>query len=231
MSDFYKMKRGWHDSEFFGRDEYSRRDAWSWMVGQARWKDKTGVGETIKRGEFSHSIRFMADKFRWSKGRVERFLEALKNRDMIHVKTGTQTRTGQLVITICNYSEYQDDKRKTGTDMIEKRDSNRDKEEECSKEKEKNITLRGMSKPTDVSAQVWDDFLQIRKLHKAAVTETALKGIRREAEKAGLSLDGALQIVCTQGWRGFRADWVTKEKTKSTSTWKPGQHPNEGVIL
>jgi hypothetical protein len=72
--------------------------------------------------------------------------------------------------------------------------------------KEKNIRRQAaVSCPTDVSDQVWKDFLATR---KAKITETALKGIEREAQKAGWTLESALQECTVRGWRGFKAEWV-----------------------
>jgi uncharacterized protein YdaU (DUF1376 family) len=67
---------------------------------------------------------------------------------------------------------------------------------------------RGFAKPDDVSEQIWNDFLAIRKSKKAPLTESAVQGIRREAQKAGWSLEDALRECCVRGWQGFKADWV-----------------------
>jgi uncharacterized protein YdaU (DUF1376 family) len=79
-----------------------------------------------------------------------------------------------------------------------------------------NIKQRSASslRPDDVSESVWDDFLAIRKAKKSPLTETALKGIRREAGAANLTLEKALQICCARGWQGFKADWVTDDLKK-----------------
>ena len=65
------------------------------------------------------------------------------------------------------------------------------------------------SPPDGVSPKIWQDFLKLRKAKKAPMTDTALDGIRREAEKAGYSLDLALETCCKRGWQGFEADWVS----------------------
>ena len=52
------------------------------------------------------------------------------------------------------------------------------------------------------------DWITLRKTKKAAITETALKGIQREADKAGISLQDALQVCCERGWAGFKAEWM-----------------------
>lgn len=69
------------------------------------------------------------------------------------------------------------------------------------------------SKPADVSDQVWESFLTLRRAKKAPVTEAALAGISREAEKAGIGLEQALEHCCARGWTGFKADWVREQAT------------------
>ncbi|EJU15153.1 hypothetical protein LH128_00180 [Sphingomonas sp. LH128] len=56
--------------------------------------------------------------------------------------------------------------------------------------------------------QTWADFLDLRARKRADVTATAVDGLRREAGKAGWTLEEALTETVTQGWQGFRADWV-----------------------
>ena len=64
-----------------------------------------------------------------------------------------------------------------------------------------------------VFEQVAKDYCQQR---KKKLTETAANGIYKQAQKAGISLNKALEICCARGWEGFKAEWV-KEKTE------PGQ--------
>jgi uncharacterized protein YdaU (DUF1376 family) len=64
--------------------------------------------------------------------------------------------------------------------------------------------------PEGVSPEVWQDFVKQRKAKKAAITETAIKGIQREANKAGITLNAALQEICARGWTGFKAEWMQK---------------------
>jgi uncharacterized protein YdaU (DUF1376 family) len=65
-----------------------------------------------------------------------------------------------------------------------------------------------LTTPDGVSDVVWQDFITLRKAKKASVTQTALKGILREANKAGIPLEDALRICCERGWAGFKADWI-----------------------
>lgn len=69
--------------------------------------------------------------------------------------------------------------------------------------------INTVSPPDGVSIKVWADFLKHRKQMKAPITETAMAGIRREAEKAGFSLEQALVTSMERSWRSFKAEWIT----------------------
>ena len=59
------------------------------------------------------------------------------------------------------------------------------------------------------------DFLVVRKAKKAgALTKTAIKGIQREADKAGLTLIEAVTVCCELGWQGFNAGWYAERQAK-----------------
>jgi uncharacterized protein YdaU (DUF1376 family) len=67
--------------------------------------------------------------------------------------------------------------------------------------------------PRDVDAQVWVDWTALRKAKRAAVTATAIAGIRKEAAKVGMSLEDAMRMSCERGWAGFKAEWVSAQAT------------------
>jgi hypothetical protein len=60
--------------------------------------------------------------------------------------------------------------------------------------------------PSDVGQQVWQDWLQLRKLKKASVTETVVTGARYEAAKLGWDLEKFLVEWCTRGSQGLKAE-------------------------
>lgn len=65
--------------------------------------------------------------------------------------------------------------------------------------------------PDGVTESVWNDYLKIRKAAKKPITDTALKGLLREASKAGKSLNEALVICCERSWLGFKAEWLKSD--------------------
>lgn len=58
-----------------------------------------------------------------------------------------------------------------------------------------------------ITGQLADDFITHRKACKAPITETALKGFQREADKAGIPLAEAITISIERNWRGFKSEW------------------------
>ena len=57
----------------------------------------------------------MATKFKWQKNKVDRYLKKLVLWGMVEI--GTSNGTGQNIITICNYNEYQKKNGKNGTEI------------------------------------------------------------------------------------------------------------------
>lgn len=81
-------------------------------------------------------------------------------------------------------------------------------ETETETETEKKTSV---SPPEGVSIQVWADFIKYRKALKAPVTDTAIDGFKREAKKAGYSLEQAIRTSIENNWRGFKAEWVSNK--------------------
>ena len=108
MRGLYTISRGVFDHPAFKQEPFTEREAWVWLIGEAQWKNnrKRINGQIIElnRGQLSHSIRFLAIRWDWSISRVNRFLKRLKIETMIE----TENETGQNIITICNYENYQD---------------------------------------------------------------------------------------------------------------------------
>ena len=66
-----------------------------------------------------------------------------------------------------------------------------------------------------VEGDLAQDYLAVRKDKRAAtLTKTALAGLEREANRAGLSLTQAITLCCERGWVGFRADWLQDKHTR-----------------
>lgn len=85
--------------------------------------------------------------------------------------------------------------------------------------------------PTNVSPDVWRDFLILRQGKRLPLTQTALMGIEKEAEKAGVSLETALMTCCEAGWASFRADWFQNRNSPSKIEHGGYVHVNKQLAL
>lgn len=93
-------------------------------------------------------------------------------------------------------------------------------------------TKTTIDRPDDVGEQVWDEFLILRKQKRKTFTELALKGMRREAEAAGLSLEEAMTMCVEHGWQSFQAKYVKDQNNGNRYRSKrqptcPGDWENE----
>lgn len=55
-----------------------------------------------------------------------------------------------------------------------------------------------------------EDWLRVRRQHKAPLTRTAWEATKREADAARMTIGAAVQMCAERGWRGFRAEYVQK---------------------
>jgi len=75
-----------------------------------------------------------------------------------------------------------------------------------------------------VDQQVAEDWLAIRKAHRAPLTKTALEAAQREAAKAGMALGDAIRIAVENSWRGFKAEWLQNKLGDSGHDKRTDQH-------
>jgi len=119
----------------------------------------------------------------------------------------SEKETKEVVTKLSQWLEQDDINTISGVyqdDMPEKR------REETDKEKEKETDT-----PSGVSQQVWDSFVKQRKTKKAQVTSLVIDGIQKEADKAGWTLEMALNEVVVRNWQSFKAEWVAKPENKA----------------
>ena len=86
---------------------------------------------------------------------------------------------------------------------------------ETKKEKKSAVAPR----PEDVSQQVWDDWVALRKRKGTTISQTAIDGAREDAAKIGWTLQQFLIEWCTRGSQGLKAEWIkSADKQNQTET-------------
>jgi len=81
-------------------------------------------------------------------------------------------------------------------------------ETEGERETETKKKATSVAPPEGVSDSVWQEFKSLRKAKKAPITQRAIDAITTEANKAGWTLEKALEECVVRGWQAFKADWV-----------------------
>ena len=127
------------------------------------------------------------------------------------------------------------EKSKTVTDSVTPgRDVTRDvtvthrEEKRREENKEQKTAPKGVDLLPGISERIVADFLAIRKAKKQPLTETAVTGIKREAEKAGMTLEQALTESCERGWASFKAAWLTNGTQATAAPIKKRKQLGEG---
>lgn len=110
MDGYYKISRKLLNSDLWLLEPFTKGQAWLDLIGLASFKKskirvKNGETIDIQRGECAWSVIKLAQRWMWSRGKVNRFIELLKNEKMIQQKICSNL----TIIKVLNYNFYQDD--------------------------------------------------------------------------------------------------------------------------
>lgn len=231
MSDggVFAVSRKLFDHPFFAPEPYTEREAWAWMIGAAAWQPKrVRVGRCmfdLDRGQLVFSERFLAEKWRWDKSRVHRFLKRLKNEAMIHALANRDATH----ITICNYDEHQfrgiTDEPRNEPPSEALANHSRTKEEELKKDKKKENNNKGTRLDPDWQPNADDIAFAQREGVKGEVLRVeALKFRNHWTSKSGKD---ATKINWERAWQ----NWILNSKNFQRGGSPPRAKPQSMMDL
>jgi len=98
--------------------------------------------------------------------------------------------------------------------------------------KPKRESATSVACPLDVSQQVWDDWVTLRKSKKAPITKTVLDGAIVEAKKLGWTLEQFLIEWCNRSSQGLKAEWIVKPNPYDVGrlTVAPSNEPDPALL-
>jgi hypothetical protein len=100
---------------------------------------------------------------------------------------------------------------RTGHGNVTRLEADTEADTETKKEEKKEKPAQALAIPPTLLA----DFLSVRKAKRAGpLTATAIAGLQREADKAGVTLEAAVTACCEFGWQGFNAVWYADRAPK-----------------
>lgn len=202
----------------FADEPFTEREAFMWMVGQASWRPReVRAGRYVvhtERGQFAASVRFMAEAWTWSKSRVSRFLKRLENRDTIRTESGT----GVLITTICDYDEFQPEIADSGTEPGQSAGQMRDssgtnkKNYKTYKKEDSPLPPDGDGEEVEAQPDLFDAFWKVypKRVEKRGA-ERKFRSAVRSGIDPGRIIDGARRYA--------QSDQVRRGFTKNPTTW------------
>lgn len=109
MSGWIKLHRSSFENQLYFKDKFTDWQAWVDLLLLANHKDnyfsKNGRRVLVKRGQVGYSIKELAKRWRWSRGKVSRFISFLAS-DLVQQISPQKNNTTTL-ISILNYEKYQ----------------------------------------------------------------------------------------------------------------------------
>lgn len=104
---FVIIHRSMQDHWLWKSEKFSKAQAWIDLILLASHSERAvmsrGVWVDLERGQVGVSKTFLAERWSWSRPKVDRYIDRLKNEQMIEVE---KNAVG-TVITVLNYDTYQ----------------------------------------------------------------------------------------------------------------------------
>lgn len=110
MDGWIRLYRQIQKCSIWDSDEpYDMRSAWLYLILNANYKDGKVITKnkklvSVERGQIFTSVRKLAEHWKWSNGKVLRFLSMLEQDKMLLI----DKHTSGTLLTIVNYGLYQD---------------------------------------------------------------------------------------------------------------------------
>lgn len=136
VQGWIKLHRTITQNQLWLVDPFSRGQAWVDLLLQANhspgyFRTANGARVDVDRGQCGMSQLTMSKRWKWSRGKVKRFLKELEKDGNICLQT-VQRNT---VLTICNYSKYQDE----SSSMVQQTDNKQDNKQDNKRGTNKNV--------------------------------------------------------------------------------------------
>ena len=117
MDGWIAFYRKLQESDIWLSEKFTRGQAWVDMIGLANHKDGSfrvrGNRVEVKRGQLAYSEISLANRWKWSRGKVRRFLAEIESE--MEQKIVQQKTNLTSLITILNYDKYQFNGTPSGT--------------------------------------------------------------------------------------------------------------------
>lgn len=152
MEGWIKIHRKLLENPIYFSEPFTRCQAWIDMLLIANHKEgyfyKRGVKVSVKRGQIGYDSSTLGERWKWSRGKVLRFLKDLeKDNQIVQQKNNVTT-----LISIVKYETYQTngttnettDGTADGTQIVQQTDTNKNDNNNKNEKNEKNIYAKSV---------------------------------------------------------------------------------------
>ena len=222
-------------------EPYTKGQAWIELLLLANHADnKMMINDNwvvIKRGQLHTSVLKLADRWKWSRGKVNRFLDVLKTDGMLNVECSKGGTTNGTTLTIVNYSVYQDsdttdsttnsttDDTTHGTTNGQRTDINNNDNNDKKEKNEKNkidieSAIFDFSPEVKDAIRRWVDYkkVQFRFTYKSDDSfKTFLKKLQTQSGNDNATIVAMVDQAIGNGWSGIYELKKTAQKPQPTN--------------
>ena len=220
---FLMLDRGILDHWLWLKKPFSEGQAWIDLLLLANIEDKKtsykGEMITCKRGDVNYSIKYLAERWKWSRHKVSDFLNVLEADGMVDTKR-TRHRT---VISIVNYEVYnvppkekghqKDNKRTTKGQQADINGTQLNNEDNG----DNGDKYKAFFPNDEVLDEAFKEYINMRKKIRAPMTDRAITlAMKKLEELSGGDNDKAVKIVNQSVMNSWKGLFPIKEEPQKT---------------
>ena len=205
MKGWIKIHRCLLENPLYNCEPFDKTHAWIDLLLLANHKEgyfyKRGIRVDVKEGQVGYDIDSLGKRWKWSRGKVERFLNSLENdQNIVRQKNNVTT-----LISIVKYKEYQTNDNANEHQTIKQTNTNKNDKTE---KNEKEVIL--------------DSWIEYRKSAKKTLTQQSIKSILVKMENyTNEQCKFVINKSIEQGWQGLFWDNIqTIQEVNEPKKWK-----------
>ena len=240
MPGFIKLYRGLQNNPLWTSEPFTKGQAWVDLLLSAAYKDSFfmvhGVKVEVKRGQVGMSQLTMSKRWRWSRNKVRRFLDALEHEQMLEQQTNQLT----TVVSICNYEEFQSQTKESDTTNETPNGTpnettngahSRSKEGKKVNIKGSDVDFKAEAIGLGISGELWDEFIKNRKRVGASNTPVAMTTLINKLKKyadEGHKPSDLVELANESGWKSV---YPPKQAQTNHHHSEPPSDPRRSQVL
>jgi hypothetical protein len=217
MEGWIKLHRQISENDLWVAEPFTDGQAWIDILLLANHKEGyikiRGIRHKVERGQVGWSEVKLAARWKWSRGKVRRFLSFLENEKMIKIVQQKIKLT--TIISVCNYLLYQGDDTSNGTtnDTTNGHQTDTNKNDKKEKKKENSFLIQVYFEKNKELDKAFKDYLELRIKSKYTMTDRAINALIVKLRKlSNGNVTKALKIIdeaIIGKWKSF---YELKEK-------------------